>query len=218
MLPTVTKPLSGWISARQLQPERGWVQAATPRLRPPPPSERGLLFRAVAGGARLFGREELPDLFPVFHINRRLFWPWLFFASRLMPGGRLQAQDREKIILRTGWNCRCRYEWGQHVEIGLRMGLTDADILRVAQGPAQAQDAREQALLRACDDMAGEQAICAATWAALAAHYSEALLIEITILIGHYQMVAGFLNSTGIALEPAVEQVLQDFHRRIGMP
>nr|WP_301334213.1 carboxymuconolactone decarboxylase family protein [Solimonas sp. SE-A11] len=165
----------------------------------------------------MFGRKQLPDLFPVFHINRRLFWPWLFFASRLMPGGRLKAQEREKIILRTGWNCRCRYEWGQHLEIGLGVGLSDADVLRVSQGPSQAQGERERALLQACDDMAREQAISTATWAALAAHYREPLLIEITILIGHYQMVAGFLNSSGIALEPAIEQVLQDFHRRVGM-
>ncbi|HEY0914964.1 MAG TPA: carboxymuconolactone decarboxylase family protein [Solimonas sp.] len=205
------------MSITELQPEGGWVGFAEPRLVPPPPSQRGLLFRAVSGGARMFGRKQLPDLFPVFHINRRLFWPWLFFASRLMPGGRLKAQEREKIILRTGWNCRCRYEWGQHLEIGLGVGLSDADVLRVSQGPAQAQDERERALLQACDDMAREQAISTATWTALAAHYREPLLIEITILIGHYQMVAGFLNSSGIALEPAIEQVLQDFHRRVGM-
>ncbi len=205
------------MSTTELQPERGWIRSAEPRLRPPPPAQRGLLFRAVSGGARMFGRKQLPDLFPVFHINSRLFWPWLFFASRLMPGGRLKAQEREKIILRTGWNCRCRYEWGQHLEIGLGVGLSDADIVRVSQGPGQAQDERERALLQACDDMAREQVISAATWAALAEHYREPLLIEITILIGHYQMVAGFLNSSGIALEPDIEQVLQDFHRRIGM-
>lgn len=200
----------------ELQPERGWILSATPRLQAPPPAQRGLLFRAVSGSARLFGRKELPDLFPVFHINRRLFWPWLLFASRLMPGGRLKPKEREKIILRTGWNCRCRYEWGQHVEIGLGIGLSDADILRVSRGPAQAQDERERALLQACDDMARDQVIASDTWAALATHFSRPLLIEITILIGHYQMVAGFLNSGGIALEPAIEQVLAEFHRRIG--
>lgn len=205
------------MSIRELQPEGGWIQLAEPRLRPPPPPQRGLLFRAVSGGARMFGRKQLPDLFPVFHINRRLFWPWLFFASRLMPGGRLKAQEREKVILRTGWNCRCRYEWGQHLEIGLGAGLSDDDVLRISRGPSQALDERERALLQACDDMAREQVISAATWATLAAHYREPLLIEITILIGHYQMVAGFLNSSGIALEPAIEQVVQDFHRRIGM-
>lgn len=200
----------------ELQPDRGWILTDTPRLQAPPPSRRGLLFRAVSGGARLFGRKQLPDLFPVFHINRRLFWPWLFFASRLMPGGRLKPREREKLILRTGWNCRCRYEWGQHVEIGLGVGLSDEDILRVTRGPAQAADERERALLQACDDMTCNQVIAHDTWSALATQFSEPLLIEITILIGHYQMVAGFLNSSGIALEPAIEQVLAEFHRRIG--
>lgn len=200
-----------------LAPPGGWNLAPAPRLLAPPPAQRGLLFRSVAAGARLFGRTSLPDLFPVLHINRRLFWPWLFFASRLMPGGRLDAQDREKLILRTGWNCRCRYEWGQHLELGRRIGLDDADILRVARGPAHARDERERALLQACDDMAREQAIVAETWTALAAHFSAPLLVEITMLIGHYQMIAGFLNSSGIALEPAIEDELQDFHRRVGV-
>lgn len=199
----------------ELQPEGGWILAAEPRLRPPPPAERGLFFRSVTKASRLLGRKELPDLFPMFHINRRLFWPWLIFASRLFPGGRLKAKEREKIILRTGWNCRSRYEWGQHVEIGLGVGLSDADILRVASGPAQAEDERERALLQACDDMVRDQVVSAATWTALSAHFKEPMLIEIMILIGHYQMLAGFLNSSGIALEPPIEQVLQEFHRRI---
>jgi hypothetical protein len=34
------------------------------------------------------------------------------------------------------------------------------------------------------------------------------------ILAGHYQMLAGFINSSGIALEPAIEQVLAAFNQR----
>ncbi len=198
-----------------LQPDAGWLLSTTPRLQPPPMTQRGWLFRAVALGARRFGRAEIPDLFPVLHIHRRLFWPWLLFASRLMPGGRLDAKTREKLILRTGWNCRCRYEWGQHVDIGLRAGLTDADIVRVARGPEHAIDAQERALLSACDDMAHEQRISDAVWAELSTLFDRVRLIEIVMLIGHYQMVAGFLNSSGIALEPAIERVLGEFHRRI---
>lgn len=199
----------------ELQPDGGWLACASPRLQPPPPAERGWLFRAISLGAARFGRSQIPDLFPVLHIHRRLFWPWLLFASRLMPRGRLDAKTREKLILRTGWNCRCRYEWGQHVDIGLRAGLTDADIVRVARGPEQAIDAHERALLTACDDMAREQRIADDTWTALATDFDRVRLIEIVMLIGHYQMVAGFLNSSGIALEPAIERVLADFHRRI---
>ena len=40
------------------------------------------------------------------------------------------------------------------------------------------------------------------TWEALASHYEEAELIEITMLIGQYHMLAFFLNSADVQLEP----------------
>jgi alkylhydroperoxidase family enzyme len=162
------------------------------------------------------GRQQVPDVFSVMHINSRLFWAWLFFASRLMPRGRLPARDREKIILRTAWNCRSRYEWGQHVDIALRVGVSDEDIVRVSRGPAAFDDLRERALIQACDELFSRQIIFADTWQQLAKHYDEKKLIEILILIGHYQMIAGFLNSAGIALEAQTESKIEDFHRRIG--
>jgi len=93
----------------EIAPEGGWLHMETPRLVAPPPRERGWLFRSLSLLAKRLGRTQMPDVFTVFHINARLFWPWLFFASRLMPRGRLPAKVREKIILRTGWNCRSRY-------------------------------------------------------------------------------------------------------------
>lgn len=200
---------------KELQPENGWMQTARPRLPVPPPAARGLLFRSVSLFAGVLGRSEMPDILAVINLNPRLFWAWLFFASRLMPYGLLPGPVREKIILRTGWNCRSRYEWGQHVDIGLNEGVSDAEILQVAQGPAAFSDPVERALMQACDEMHRDYAIADATWAVLAGTYSKSLLVEIVVLIGHYQMIAGFLNSAGIILEPDIEEKLQAFHRRV---
>jgi len=197
----------------ELQPEAGWAGAKRVRLLPPAPTERGLLFRGASRLSRLFGRDDVPDILAV--INIRLFWSWLLFASRLMPFGQLPAAEREKIILRTAWNCRSRYEWGQHVDIGLGAGLSDSDILRIAAGPAACADRYERALLQASDEIFRDKCIAPATWALLAEKYEESLLIEIMILIGHYEMIAGFLNSSGIVLEPALEEKLAGFNERV---
>lgn len=202
------------VNDRELIPPGGWI-AASGRLTPPPPRARGLLFRGVGQVSRWFGRSELPDVFSVMHIHPRLFWGWLYFASRLMPFGRLPATTREKIILRTAWNTRSRYEWGQHVEIGLRVGVSDAEIVAVAEGPVAFADPQERAVMRACDELLRDRVISDATWATLREGYSEKLLIEIVMLIGHYEMVAGFLNSAGLTLEPSIESKLQAFHARI---
>jgi alkylhydroperoxidase family enzyme len=198
-----------------LQPEGGWADAARLRLPAPPPAQRGALFRTASLFSRFLGRPEVPDVISVLHINPRLFWPWLLFASRLMPFGRLPPALREKIILRTGWNCRCRYEWGQHVDIALRNGVSDAEIVQVADGPRAFTDRHERALMLACDELCGDKCVSEATWQILAEKYSEKSLIEIVLLVGHYEMVAGFLNSAGLMLEPQTEAVLQAFHRRV---
>jgi alkylhydroperoxidase family enzyme len=199
----------------ELRPDGGWLGPATPRLIPPAPKDRGLLFRSMGLVAKGFGRSEMPDIFSVFHINARLFWAWLYFASKLMPGGRLPAKMREKIILRTAWNCRSRYEWGQHVDIALSVGVSDEDIVRLSRGPEACSERNERALVMACDEMKQNQLISDPTWQTLSEFYDERLLIEIVILIGHYIMVAGFLNSGGLQLEPTIERKLAAFHQRI---
>lgn len=203
-------------TAVNLEPAGGWAGAARVRLPAPLPAQRGLLFRSLSALTGLFGRQDIPDVLTVLHINPRLFWAWLFFASRLMPYGRLPADVREKIILRTGWNCRSRYEWGQHVDIALSVGVAAEDIRRVAEGPAAWTDPLERALMSACDEVYRDKCIAEATWQLLSQHYNEKLLIEIVILIGHYEMIAGFLNSAGLVLEPAIEQRLDELHRQLG--
>lgn len=199
----------------ELVPEGGWAVAASQRIAAPSRREQGRLFRLLSGISARFGRKQVPHIFTVFGKNPGLFWPWLVFASRMMPYGKLSDPERERIILRTAWNCRCRYEWGQHVELGLKAGLTDADIVKASKGPDAFDDPRARALVQACDDVARNKCISDETWQALRAHYDEPVLIEISILIGHYEMLAGFLNSAGIPLEDDIEKELAAFHARI---
>lgn len=200
-----------------LQPESGWAAPTSPRLPAPPPRERGMLFRTVSRVSRLFGRPDLPLVFPVIHLNPRLFWGWLFFASRLMPWGRLPAPAREKVILRVAWRSRSRYEWAQHVDIALRVGVQDREILAMTQDPDTIDDADDRLLMRACDQFCASKLIDDDTWQALSQRYSRRDLIELLMLIGHYEMVAGLLINSGIEAEPPVERTLQDLYRRLGL-
>lgn len=197
----------------ELAPIEGWRRMVVPRITTPAERQRGRLFRGISRISTRFGRSEVPDVFAVFSRHQRLFWPWLLFASRLMPYGRLPADIREKIILRTAWNCRSHYEWGQHVDISLRVGLRDEDIVGIAKGTMANSD--DQTILRACDELFANQVLSDDTWQKLKCLYDEKLLIEIVILVGHYVMLAGLLNSAGTSLEPAQEQVLSQFHGRI---
>ncbi len=116
------------------------------------------------------------------------------------------ARERELLILRTGWLCQAEYEWAQHRLIGQSVGISDAEIERVREGPeAAGWDPFEATLLRAADELHASARIDDATWDELAARYDEAQLIEVPMVVGHYHMVAFTLNSLGVPLEEGVE-------------
>jgi len=195
--------------AQQLTPPGGWHPATASRIAPLQLRGAGLRRRLLAGALGLFVKGDPPAIFLVLMRHWRLFRAWLSFAARLMPFGRLNRRDTELAILRVGWNCRCRYEWGQHVAIGLRVGLTPLQIARVAQGAdASGWEPRQTALLRAADELHGERILSAETWQSLAAHYDERQLLELCLLIGHYEMLAGTLNSLGLPLDASAEASL----------
>ncbi|MGH8528873.1 MAG: carboxymuconolactone decarboxylase family protein [Nevskiales bacterium] len=199
---------------QQLAPHGGWHAAGKPRIAPLTTAQlswpvRALLWAAGKWGRKRTGTAQVPDVFLLLMQHPRLFWPWLRFASRLMPYGTLDRRDAELVILRVGWNCRCRYEWGQHVAIGLRAGLSAAEVARVAQrADAPGWTALQSALLQATDEIHHERVIAEATWPRLAQHLKPRQLIEVGMLVGHYEMLAGVLNSVGLALEPQTEALL----------
>lgn len=199
---------------RQLAPPGGWADTSAPRMPPLTLSQlspplRLLLHLGAKWGSRRTGSTVVPDVFLLLLRHPQLFWAWLRFASKLMPFGTLDRRDAELVILRVAWNCRCRYEWGQHVAIGLRAGLLPEEIGRLSQGPeASGWSARQQALLQATDELHRQRQISDATWSLLGEHLPSRQCLEFTLLAGHYEMLAGVLNSACVPLEAQTEAQL----------
>lgn len=168
------------------------------RIAPGTRAETGLLnaliARAIGLGAGTVGP---PALFTTLGRHRRLFRPWLRFASALMPRGALPRPDAELVILRVATLCDSEYEWTQHERIAPRAGLDEAAVARVRAGPdAPGWSARQAAILRAVDELHSSRTLGDAAWDALrAAGLSETELIELPLLAGHYEMLAGTLNA-----------------------
>jgi alkylhydroperoxidase family enzyme len=59
-------------------------------------------------------------------------------------------------------------------------------------------------LVALADELCATNNVSDATWAALAARWSDAELVELVALAGFYRMVSGFLNATGVELDPGV--------------
>jgi alkylhydroperoxidase family enzyme len=200
--------------AEQLAPPEGWISTGTPRVPPLKLSEvnpalRTFLKLGAQWGSKRTGSTVVPDVFLLLLRHPGLFWSWLRFASKLMPFGTLDRRDAELVILRVAWNCRCRYEWGQHVAIGMRAGVTEAEIARMPQGPdAPDWTPRQRALLWVADDLHRDRHVSDETWALLTEQFRTRQCIEATMLVGHYEMLAGVLNSSGLPLEAETEAQL----------
>ncbi len=172
------------------------------RISPLPPAERDerqreLLEAIAAAGGPL----AEANIFATLVRNPSLFERWLPFGGRLLRRSGLAPRERELAILRVAWRCRSPYEWGQHVGLGREAGLAGEEIARVASDldPTLWPDA-EATVLRATDELVDDHRIGDATWAALAARLDEDQLIEVPMLVGHYVMLAGVLNS--LRVEP----------------
>ena len=182
----------------------GPARGPVPAVRVPPAPRRALrpLARVTAAvTARATGGEPL-RVFTTLGRHPRLFRTWLRFSATLMLRGDLPAADRELVTLRTAWRCGSWYEWAQHARLARRAGLGDDDVARVANGAAAPGWApRQRLLLRATDELHDVRVISDHTWRALAAELTDRQLIELCLLVGHYEMLAMALNSLGVEPE-----------------
>jgi alkylhydroperoxidase family enzyme len=173
--------------------------SAAPRIAPGTRADIGLVNALIARAIGLATRTGPPNVFTTLARNRGLFRRWLLFAGGLMPGGNLPRADTELLILRVAHRCDSDYEWAHHERLGRRAGLTDTEIARVRSGPdAGGWTARQEILLRAADDLHDERCISDATWECLRALLPDCDLIELCLLVGHYEMLAMTLNSLGV--------------------
>jgi alkylhydroperoxidase family enzyme len=160
--------------------------------------------RVVAAVTALATRGDPPRLFTTLARHRRLFRRWLAFSAMLLLRGELPAADRELLILRTAWRCGSWYEWAHHASLAGRAGLAEVAVGRIPDGPsADGWTERQRLLLRAADELVDSRVLGDATWAALAGLLDERQLIELCMLVGHYEMLAATLNSLGVVPEPS---------------
>jgi len=117
----------------------------------------------------------------------------------------LSPRDRELLILRTGWNCGSKYEWGQHVVIARECGISDDEIESVKVGPtASSWSSHDRMLLTAADELHEHQTLSDHAWNGLTATYSTEQVLDVIATVGNYHLVAMFLNSTGVPLDAGV--------------
>jgi alkylhydroperoxidase family enzyme len=149
----------------------------------PPGVEPLVLFRTMAKSPRVFAR---------------------MFAGALLDKGSLELRHREIVIDRTTARLRCEYEWGVHVAFFAGRAKLDAgQVAATVTGSAHSGcwTPAEQALLALVDELVDCRTVGDAGWSALAAHFSEAQILEAIALVGYYHSISFLCNALALPLE-----------------
>src|SRR5690606_32363236 len=108
----------------------------------------------------------------------------------------LEPRHREILLTRIGVLCRSEYEYAAQLRAGLRAGMTHADVALVLAGPDAGTGAPlDLALVRATDELHGDDAVSAATWAVLADAYTPERLLDVLFSVGAYRSGSMLINS-----------------------
>lgn len=118
-----------------------------------------------------------------------------------MPFGKLKRRETELVILEVARLEGCTYEWVHHERLAKKAGVSDAEIGAIREGQIGGFTERERAFLQAARDLFEDRIVDEASFKALKAIASEIEILELLLLIGHYQMLARVLNSAGTPLD-----------------
>lgn len=156
-------------------------------------------LRESAGAGRV---SVMPEFMRLMARHPSIFRCQMEMGTALFQG-HIPPRERELAVLRISWLSGTPYEWGEHVEIGKRYGLTGEEIERVTKGSsAPGWSVHDAAVLRGVEELFADFALSDATWVILASSWNEAQLIEYPMMVGQYLTTAFILNSLRVQLAP----------------
>jgi 4-carboxymuconolactone decarboxylase len=200
----MTEPQTGAISFDIAERERH-VVGSGPRIASIPESEVDQscwdIVNAIRSAIGLGPADSLPDFTRLMSKHPPLFQRQMEMGTTIFQG-QIPPRERELAVLRIAWLCRAPYEWGEHIDISQRYGVTPEEIERATQGSsAPGWSKHEAALLRGVEELIADQALSDATYATLAETWSESQLIEYLMMVGQYFCTAILQNSLRATLD-----------------
>jgi 4-carboxymuconolactone decarboxylase len=192
------------------------VNESSPRISPVLPSDwDAAIYDAVSAfpSGRDFvlarwktgGAQGMHGLGAMLH-HPALAKAFLTFNNHIATASTVSKRIRELLILRIGWLRRSEYEFVQHLILGRRAGLSEAELERIQLGPDAPGWSQEDAdLLRAVDELHAHACIKDETWARLSARFDTAQLLDMIFAVGCYDLLAMVFNTARLAVEPGVE-------------
>lgn len=161
------------------------------------PQEVQEIFKQVEGkGARVL------NLYRAIANSPNVLRNFMRLGISLLSWTKLSPKLRELAILRVASLSGSEYEWTQHVPIAQGAGVSLEQIDAIGNWKeSDCFDDEERAVLQYTDEVARNIKVKNKTFKALQRHLSEQELVELTLSVGYWGMVARVLVSLQVEIE-----------------
>jgi len=157
---------------------------------------REIFERMESRGARVL------NLYKVVGHSRGVLRSFVRLGSGLLQHTQLDPRLRELAILRIATVTGSEYEWSQHLPFAREVGVSPEQIAAIKDWEwGGLFDARDQAVLRYVDEVARNVTVPDEVFSGLRRHLDEVSIVELTLSIGFWGMVARLLVPLQVEVE-----------------
>ena len=158
--------------------------------------------QATGRAAKAFERLPRLNIFAMLGHSGELIDGFTKLGTQILNFSSLDPVLREVAIIRVGVLSKAKYELYQHERIARGMGMSDALIAAIHEGPAaKAFDEPQRLVMAFTDDVVANVRASDATFEPLKAKLTFKALQELTITIGYYMLVSRFLETFDVDIE-----------------
>ena len=130
---------------------------------------------------------------------------WFLFNGHIF-NATISARIREMATVRIAWLRRGEYEWAQRVRMAKGIGMSDAEVDAISEGPdSPVWGSFDSALLRAVDQLSENRYIDDELWAGLSTQLDRQQLMDFVFTVGAYDLLCMATNNFGLGLDPGLE-------------
>ena len=170
-----------------------------------PPEVREIFQKIEDNGAKIL------NLYKVVANSPGLLLNFIRLGSSVIGRMGLSSRLREIVILQVARLTGSGYEWAQHTPVALEVGISQKQLDSISDWKSSSEfNNEERAVLQYTDEVARNVTVTDQTFNRLKNFFNEQTIVELTITIGYYGMLARLLvplqvevdkSSTGSASE-----------------
>ena len=118
---------------------------------------------------------------------------------------------KEVVIITAAAHIKSQYEFAAHARLAREAGVSEDTIKIIAQGKApQGLSGDEEILVRYALELLQDRKISDRTFNAVKNKWGDQGVVDLTVLIGHYLLVAQILTAFDVELAPGMTAELPD--------